>query len=264
MERDAVYRAVRGHEAGARKRQRGEIEELPSGGSRVRVYAGTDPVTGKRHNLVETVPAGPKARAQAEKVRTRLLADVDAGRQPKTSATVAQLMWRYLEMLHVEESTRSGNEGLIKNHIRPLLGEVPVGRVRGEVLDSFYAQLRTCRRHCRGARRLVDHRTHVEHECDSRCRAHQCRPLGEATIRQAHVVLNSAFTLAERWEWIGTNPVPKAVAPTAPKPNPEPPTASQAARITTEAWSSDAGVLHGFHLLSPSRALPDEVSVDPG
>jgi integrase len=206
----------------------------------VRIHAGIDPVTKKRHRLEEIVPAGPKAAAQAEKVRTRLLAELDSGRQPRTSATVAQLMERYLEIARVEPSTRQGYEGLVRNHIVPLLGELQVGRVRGEVLDSFYVELRRCRVHCRRGQGVVDHRTHVEHQCDQRCRPHRCRPLGEGTIRHAHNLLNGAFTLAVRWEWVGTNPVAKAVAPTMPAPSPEPPSASQAARIVSEAWKDPA------------------------
>lgn len=220
----------------ARRRQRGEIETLPSGALRVRVYAGVDPVSGKRHHLTEVVPAGPRAAATADKVRIRLLGDVDAGRQPRTSATVAQLMERYLDVIDVEVATRAGYESLIRTHILPLLGTLPVERVRGEVLDSFYAQLRACRTHCRGARGLVDHRTRVPHECDRRCRPHQCRPLGPSGVRQAHVILNSAFAHAVRWDWIGTNPCAKAVAPRAAKPKPQPPSAAQAARISSEAW----------------------------
>jgi hypothetical protein len=55
----------------------GEIEKPPSGALRVRIHAGIDPVTKKRHRLEEIVPAGPKAAAQAEKVRTKLLAELD-------------------------------------------------------------------------------------------------------------------------------------------------------------------------------------------
>jgi integrase len=200
------------------------------------VYAGIDPVTQRRHYVAETVPAGPGAAAQAEKARTRLLADVDGDRQPRTAATVAQLMERYLAVIDVEVATRAGYESMIRTHILPLLGTQPVGRVRGEVLDSFYAQLRSCRSHCHGARGLVDHRTRVPHECDRRCRPHQCRPLGPSGVRQTHVILNSAFAHAVRWEWIGTNPCVKAVAPRAAKPKPQPPSASQAARIASEAW----------------------------
>jgi integrase len=221
---------------GARQRQRGTVTKLPSGALRVRVYAGFDPVTGRRHYVAETVPAGPRAAAQAEKVRTRLLADVDGDRQPRTSATVAQLIERYLEVIDVEAATRAGYESLIRTHILPLLGALPVERVRGEVLDSFYAQLRSCRIHCRGTRGLVDHRTRLPHDCDRRCRQHRCRPLGPSGVRQAHVILNSAFAHAVRWEWVGTNPCAKAVAPRAAKPKPQPPSASQAARISSEAW----------------------------
>jgi Phage integrase, N-terminal SAM-like domain len=134
MGRYPFYLPCMGATQGARRRRRGEIEELPSGALRVRVHAGIDPVTNKRHRLEEIVPAGPKAAAQAEKVRTRLLAEVDAGRQPRTSATVAQLMERYLEVIHVEPSTRQSYEGLARKHILPLLGELQAGRVRGDVL----------------------------------------------------------------------------------------------------------------------------------
>jgi integrase len=38
------------------------------------VYAGIDPMTGKKIRLTETIPPGPRAAADAEKARTRLLA----------------------------------------------------------------------------------------------------------------------------------------------------------------------------------------------
>src|SRR3954469_7277491 len=63
-----------------RQRQRGEIETLPSGSLRVRVYAGIDPVTRKRRYLVETIPASPAAAQEAETVRARLLHEVREGR----------------------------------------------------------------------------------------------------------------------------------------------------------------------------------------
>ncbi len=70
-----------------RKRPRGTVEELPSGALRVKVYAGFDPVTKRRHYLRETVPAGPQAHREAGK-QTRLLNQVDAsgthGRLPRS------------------------------------------------------------------------------------------------------------------------------------------------------------------------------------
>ncbi|SDC96293.1 LacI family DNA-binding transcriptional regulator [Glycomyces harbinensis] len=63
------------------RRARGEIERLPSGSLRVRVYLGIDPATRKRRYLVETVPAGPEAAREAEGVRDRLLARAEAHRR---------------------------------------------------------------------------------------------------------------------------------------------------------------------------------------
>ncbi|MGH3702584.1 MAG: hypothetical protein ACRDQY_24685 [Pseudonocardiaceae bacterium] len=43
----------------AEGRTRGSIDELPSGALRVRVYAGRDPVSKRRHDLIEIIPPGP-------------------------------------------------------------------------------------------------------------------------------------------------------------------------------------------------------------
>src|SRR5947209_627503 len=102
--------------AGPKHRTRGEIAPLPSGSLRVKVYAGIDPLTGRRHYLTETIPAGPTAQKDAEQARTRLLNQVDEQRNPRTKATVNQLMDRYLELLDVDVNTRRGYEGYIRNH----------------------------------------------------------------------------------------------------------------------------------------------------
>jgi integrase len=219
-----------------RRRSRGEIETLPSGSLRVRVYAGLDPISGKRRYLTEVVPAGKNAAREAEKIRTRFQAQVDEQRSPRTNATVTQLMDRYLEMLQVEDTTRSGYEGLYRLHIQPLLGRLSVGKIDGETLDSFYTDLRRCRTHCDGSRG-IDHRTNRAHECDERCSAHRCRPMSTSSVRQIHSLLNGAFTRAVRWRWIGTNPVQQAEPPPIPRADPQPPTPAQAAAIVTKAWT---------------------------
>jgi ATP dependent DNA ligase C terminal region len=84
-----------------RRKQRGTIDVLPSGALRVGVYAGKDPVTGRRYDLQEIIPPGPKAETLAEEARTRLLNQVDEQRNPRTKATVNQLLDRYLAMLDV-------------------------------------------------------------------------------------------------------------------------------------------------------------------
>jgi integrase len=217
------------------RRQRGEIETLPSGSLRVRVYAGIDALTGKRHYLVETVAAGPTAAGEAEMVRRRLVNQVDEQRNPRTKATVNQLMNRYLELLDVEETTRERYEEVIRVHIRPLLGHLPVARLDGETLDSYQAVLRRCRAHCDG-RPFVDHAVTGRHRCTEKCTPHVCRPLAPSTIRKVHFCLSGALARAIRWRWITVNPLDQAEPPRGAKSDPDPPTAEQAAAILNAAF----------------------------
>ena len=223
----------------AEGRKRGEIEALPSGSLRVKVYAGIDPLAGKRHYLNEVVPAGPTALKEARSVRTRLINQVNEQRNPRTKATVNQLMDRYLELLDVDVTTRKSYEGYIRNHIRPLLGELQVGKLDGETLDSFYSILRTCRAHCDG-RPSIEHGTAGEHDCDESCKPHSCRPLKTSSIRQVHSCLSGALTRAMRWRWISVNPLDQSEPPKAGKHDPDPPTPEQAAAILNEAFKDPA------------------------
>lgn len=224
-----------GTKSGRSKRQRGEIEALPSGALRIKLYAGVDPLSGRRHYLRETVPAGPNAEDEAEKVLVRFINEVNERRNPRTSATVNQLMDRYLELLDVDRTTKQRYEGIIRTHVRPLIGKMPITKLDAEVFDSFYRTLRTCRTHC-GGRKFVEHRKAGEHECTEKCRAHKCKPLAASTIRKVHWCLNGAFQDALRWKWITVNPLDQAEPPKAPTPNPKPPTPEEAAAIVNEAF----------------------------
>jgi hypothetical protein len=89
------------------------------------VYAGVDALTGRRHHLTESVPAGPRAYAEAEKIRRRVVNQVDEQRNPRTKATVNQLTGRYLELLGVEETTHERYKQAVRIHIRPPLPPAP-------------------------------------------------------------------------------------------------------------------------------------------
>jgi integrase/DNA-binding transcriptional regulator YhcF (GntR family) len=238
---------------GPKGRQRGQIEQLPSKALRVKVYAGIDPLSGRRNYLTETVQPGPKAWDEADQVRTRLLNQVDEQRNPRTKATVNQLMDRYLEVLDVDTNTRRSYEGYIRNHIRPLLGKLPVGRLNGETLDSFYLVLRTCRAHC-GGRTYIEHRTDRPHECNEKCGPHKCQPLKHSSIRQVHSCLSGALKRAVRWHWIGVNPLDQAEPPKTVTADPHPPTPEQAATIVNAAFKDFAwGMLVWLAMITGAR-----------
>lgn len=221
------------------RRSRGGIEKLPSGARRVRVYAGFDPVTKRRHYVTETVPPGEGAEKRAEKVRTRLLNEVDERRSPKTNATVEQLISRYLDHhFDGEPSTKANYRRYARIHVIPFIGHLKVGEIDADALDSLYAELRRCRAHCTGKRR-IDHRTSGKHECDDRCTKHECVGLGSTTIRHIHFLLSGAYKRAVRWKWLSVSPVGHAEPPAAPPPKPTPPGADDAARLLNEAWRRD-------------------------
>ncbi|MBV8538982.1 MAG: hypothetical protein JO364_20245 [Pseudonocardiales bacterium] len=149
---------------------------------RVRVYAGLDQVSKRRHYLTEIIAAGPGADRRMRATRDRLISQVEERRNPRTSATVDQLLERYLDQFDGAPSTLTLYRGYVRNHIAPFLGKIKLSALDADILDSFYAELRRCRDHCSG-RPFVQHRTAVEHRCDDHCGQHRCRPLGATTIR---------------------------------------------------------------------------------
>jgi DNA-binding transcriptional regulator YhcF (GntR family) len=119
---------------------KGHIERLPSGSYRVRVYAGTDPLTGKEIRLKATAKTAEHAQAEL----ARLLEQASVGQQPESAATVGYLLDQYMAVADLDVSTREGYEGYIRRTIKPALGGMELRKLRGPVLDTFYARLRRC------------------------------------------------------------------------------------------------------------------------
>ena len=263
----------------ARQRPRGNITWLPSGSARVSVYGGVDQLSGREIRLRETVRARASRREterEALRVQTRLLNQVDERRSPRTEATVNELLDRWLDVIEVEHKTRVNYIGKIEKHIRPTLGRHPVGKMKAETVEGLYAQLRRCRDHCRG-RAFIQHRTAGDHKCDEHsarrpcakdadpnascrwcdraCVAHRCQPLSAGSIRVIHAILGGAFTRAVRWGWVAVSVIEQTEPPSTPRPNPEPPTAAEAATLVTSAWAADPdwGTLVLFAMTTGAR-----------
>jgi len=164
------------------KRSRGEIETLPSGSLRVKVYAGIDPISKTRMYLRETIPAGPTAEREAEKVLARFRREVYERRHPRTDATVQQLIDRHLADAKLGIKTRKNYRSQAEKHIIPCIGQQKVRAVDADISDSFYAELRRCRDHCDG------HRS--PHSPDARLR----RPMQAARLQAAERVEHPLHT----------------------------------------------------------------------
>jgi hypothetical protein len=105
------------------KRQRGSIDELPSGARRVRVYAGIDPISKRRLYLTEIIPSGAKVWHLADQARRRLVSQVDERRNPRTSATVSQLLKRFLDQFNGDRTTLTTYRRYVQKHVEPLIAK---------------------------------------------------------------------------------------------------------------------------------------------
>lgn len=222
--------------APVRRGARGSISRLPSESLRVRVHAGTNPVTGRQHCLGETIPDSPTALDDAEAACRRLVSRVREQRQPPTDVTLGELLDRHPALVHASDSTRRSYRYTVTKHLRPVLGHLGLAAVTPEVLDLFYAELRRCRDHCR---RPQD--------------GHRCRPLGPATVRKIHYLVSGAYRRAVRWGWVDRSPTPDADPPPAPHPEPQPPTPAEAAGSSPPPGPPDLGPLVWLAMVTGAR-----------
>ena len=185
-------------------------------GLQVQVYAGRDPLTGRKRYVSQQVPGQTKAAMrQAKQIEARLLEAVGAGRQKGSrSRTMAELLERWLEwrptVRAIAPTTVSSYRAAMDRYILPALGKLPVRQLDAATLDAFYAHLRT-----RGGK--------------------DGRPLKASTVHEVHAVLSGALKQAVVWGWIGHNPAKLATAPSVEKADVQPPQAEDAARLLAAA-----------------------------
>jgi integrase len=227
----------------------------------VRVYAGTDPLTGRDNYAGETAPDEKTARRALRRLPTQ----VDDKRSARIKATIGDALDAWLKVHDADESTLHGYAMLVRLYIKPAIGAVSIGKLTAQMLEGFYAELRRCRVRCDG-RPFIEHRVDGEHDCHTvdhryppgrppaggcrdhdctkarcvevECPAHLCRPLAQATIRKIHFTISAARSAAVRWDWIATNVADIARQPRQPAPQPEPPNSENAARIVAAAWGT--------------------------
>lgn len=207
----------------------------------VRLFSGVDPVTGKDIYLAATIKGTDKA---AQKAAGDKLAEFRTQVRNQRSATSAvpfrHAIAEWMRTNEIVDSTCVGYQNYIDHYVEPVLGDEPTNKLDARTLESFYAEVRRCRTRCNGKPHIEKHATNDEHDCvKAECKPHKCKPLGVSTVRQIHAIISGTLALAERWNWIDTNPARVARRP-KPKPSePDPPTTAEAARLSEAAFAAD-------------------------
>jgi integrase len=187
-------------------RKRGDSWEL-------RVYAGTDPDTGKRQWRKGT-------RRAAQRALVEFAARLDYPRRMTAQATVANLLHNWYAALSPNWSptTARQTKSVIDRHLAPRLGHLKVATLRTEDIDALYGELRQS-----GGR--------------------DGQPLSPGTVHRIHVVLHRALAQALRWEWIWVNPASTASPPSCEPAPIYPPSPDEVVRLLSHV----AGVDPDFH-----------------
>lgn len=80
--------------------------------------------------------------------------------------------------------------GLVKNYIDPAFGSMQAAKLDAELLETFYARLRKCRKLCDGKKGRA---------------THDCVPLSNSSVRQIHAILRGALDRGVRWTYFAVN-----------------------------------------------------------
>ena len=179
-------------------RRRGPSWEL-------RVYLGAHPVTGRKQYLTRSV-RGP--RDQAERVLRAMVAAAELGTARYADNTFAELCDAWLDAVgsRLAPNTVAETRRILRRHLLPALGDIPLRKLRSEHFDHLYARL-------------------LEHG------GQDGKPLSGDTVRRVHGVARRALNIAVRWGWIASNPASSIAPPREMRRPIRPPTPDEVVRL---------------------------------
>jgi len=119
----------------------GSLRQRGAASWELRVYAGTNPDTGKRRYRTATVTGN---RADAERALARLVADVQSDKTIGSASTVSELLeaWFAIASTSWAPTTTRETRSILDRCLHPHLGHFRVGDVTTAVIDATYATLR--------------------------------------------------------------------------------------------------------------------------
>lgn len=186
---------------------RGSLRERTPRYWQLRVFDGTDPISGKKRYRTRMFRGGKRA---VSKELARLVAEVDGGFVAPSSRTVAALLDEWLA--HVEHlghspSTLYNYRRLVEQLLEGFKSR-PLPKVTPKLVDDLYRHLGTV-----GKRK-------------------------PATVLRFHALLRAAFVQAVRWGLVDRNPIDRATPPRVSRIEIEPPAVGDVLRLSPASAST--------------------------
>lgn len=174
---------------------RGHIIKRYKGSYTIVLNLGVDPATGKRKQQWDSVKGTKK---DAEKRLAELLHQLDTGTFMKPGkTTMSEYLERWLKEYawpNLAPRTVEGYEHIIRRHLIPALGNIPLTQLKPEHLQRYCSE------------KLVAGR------CDGK------GPLSPRTVRHHHVALHNALQSAVKWGLLLRNPADAVSPPRSQRP----------------------------------------------
>lgn len=187
------------------------MRERTKGIWQLRVFIGTDPVTGKPVQRTKTVRV--RTKTEANKALATFVAELARDRPKPEDRTVGWMIEQWIRQGAHEwaPTTLHTTRGRVDRVTLPRLGHVKLRELTTEHIDLFWGALRS-----------------------GEATGH---PMAMPTVRRYLADLNAALNLAVRWELLARNP---ATAARLPRRRPEPmsiPTAEDVGRLLSAAYA---------------------------
>lgn len=194
----------------------------------LRVFAGRDPVTGKKRYVTRGFRGGKR---EANNALAQLVAEVDR-EGAKTDGTIGALVDAHIDHLAArgrQQRTIDGYRSIARSIAKDPIARRPLRKVTVKDVDDYY-------------NRLIG------------------RGLSPASIQRYHALMGAAFKQGMAWGWTPTNTVRLATPPSVPR-TPRPiPTAETVSAILREAEASRNPENYlAFRLLATTGARRGEI-----
>ncbi|MFC1930892.1 tyrosine-type recombinase/integrase [Chloroflexota bacterium] len=169
---------------------RGHITKRGRDSYTIVLNLGRDPSAGKRKQQWVSVKGTKK---EAEKRLSELLNQLDNGVYMKPGkTTLSDFLERWLKdyaYSNLAPRTAEGYETIIRQHLIPKLGSIPLAKIKPEHIQKYYAD------------------TLANGRCDGK------GALSSLTVRHHHMTLHNALKCAVKWGLLVRNPVDAIDAP---------------------------------------------------